>query len=171
MRRFVGFGLAALVISTGGAARAAVLDGIQGAVLVNAGGGYRAVKRPMQLKPGYAVKANRDGRAIVTYADGCNVNVEPGSVVSVRESSPCAAPRTSNATGATGSINGGSLLGYQANGGGGGIDGATIAAGAVVVAGVGAGVYLITRDDDDDNHRRGSTLPPLSGGNPPSQSP
>jgi hypothetical protein len=71
-----------------------VLDGINGQVLVNRGRGYRVVKGPMELKPGYSVIANPGGSAVVSYTDGCNVAVAAGSVVAVAAGSPCAADVT-----------------------------------------------------------------------------
>jgi hypothetical protein len=155
--RFVIFGLAAVVLSASGAAHAAVLDAIQGAVLVNGGGGYRVVKGSMQLKPGYSVMANRDGRAIVSYSDGCNVPVEPGSVVTVAQSSPCSARAGYIATGSNGAN-------APAPGG---WDASTVGVGALAVAGVVGAAAFIAHDRDSDR-RPGRTLPPTGGENPTS---
>ena len=75
-----------LASSTAGAA---TLEGIAGVVLVDHGSGFSAVHGQTQLVPGDTVIANPGGSAKVVYDDGCQVPVEPGSVVSVSSQPPC----------------------------------------------------------------------------------
>ena len=80
VRRFVACGLAALVVSLSGTARAATLEDIQGEVLANRGGGYKRVHGPVVLKAGDTiVVAKRGASAVLSYDDGCKVPVDFGS--------------------------------------------------------------------------------------------
>jgi hypothetical protein len=128
-----------------GTARAATLDGIEGQVLVNRGGGYKRVRGPVVLKAGDTiVVANRGGRAVVSYDDGCNVPVEFSSAVVAAAAGPsaCAAQASYKApAGVTGSP------GVPAPGG---MDGTTLAVGAVVVGGAIGAAVLLSRDQKRD---------------------
>jgi hypothetical protein len=161
VRRFVTCGLAVLAVSASATARAATLDGIQGQVLVNRGGGYKRVRGPMVLKAGDSVVANSAGSAIVSYDDGCNVAVKSGAVVTIAAGpSPCAVQVGFKApAGLTGSPGAPQP---------GGEDGTTLAALAVGGA-IGATAFFLSRDDDDKRRPSllagGHQLPP--GGNHP----
>lgn len=72
---------ALLAFLMGASAEAAMLDGVQGTVLVDKGGGYTTAHGPMQLNPGDSAIANPGGT--------CAVPVQPGSVVAVAGQSPC----------------------------------------------------------------------------------
>jgi hypothetical protein len=48
----------------------------------------------VQLNPGDVVVVNPGGSAQLSYADGCNVQVQVGAVVTVGEQSPCATQTT-----------------------------------------------------------------------------
>jgi hypothetical protein len=116
------------------AARAATLEGLQGVVLVDRGGGFSIVNGPTQLKPGDSVIANPGGTAQIVYADGCRVPVNPGDVVATLQQSPCAGGNTqAPAASEGGSINTTTWL----------------VGGAVVGLGAGAAVLLLSDDDDD----------------------
>jgi hypothetical protein len=71
--------------------QAATLEAVQGQVLVNRGSGYQFEVGSSELKPGDMVIANAGASAHITYADGCVVPIEAGSVMTVAERSPCAA--------------------------------------------------------------------------------
>jgi hypothetical protein len=70
---------------------AAEIRAVHGKVLVNAGTGFRAIESTTALKVGDAAIAEPHGLGRVTHGDGCAVDVVPGSVVWIREYSPCAA--------------------------------------------------------------------------------
>ena len=72
-----------------GAAQAATLGSVQGPVLVNTGAGYGPAKGSSELKPGDTVMAKAGGSAQISYDDGCVVEVNVGSVVTVSKESPC----------------------------------------------------------------------------------
>ena len=71
--------------------QAATLEAVQGQVLVNKGSGYQFVIGSAELRPGDMVIANAGASAHVTYADGCVVPIEAGSVTTVGPRSPCTA--------------------------------------------------------------------------------
>jgi hypothetical protein len=127
MRGLITLGLAALALIATGTAWAAVLDGIQGQVLINRGGTYRPAKGPMELKPGDSVTATSGSSAVLSYDDGCSVAVEAGTVVAIAAGpSPCATQ-----------VNVGSAAV-------GGLDGRTLGVGALVVGGVIGAAALIS---------------------------
>jgi hypothetical protein len=149
------FSLAALALSVGTPARAAVLDGINGQVMVKRGGTYRLVKGPMELKPGESVVANPGGSAVISYTDGCNVPVAADSVVAVSEASPCAVsqgPALSDSPEAFafGGDNGAGLNDSPKPFAIGGVDGTTLAIGALAVGGVVGAVALIAGGGEKD---------------------
>src|SRR5262245_26347759 len=72
-----------------GSAFAATVTATQGQVLVNHGNGYQAVVGSTEADPGATVVANPGGSAQIMYDDGCAVAVQPGSVYTVLEKSPC----------------------------------------------------------------------------------
>lgn len=129
------FGAAILLSVSAAHVEAATLEGLQGVVLVDRGGGYGAVQGPTQLNPGDSVIANPGGSASVVYPDGCKVPVVPGSVVAVGSQSPC-----SMETGAVENQALGGLFGFNTT---------TLLIGGVVVAGAVAGIILLTDDDDE----------------------
>ena len=110
--------------------QAATLDGIQGEVMVNRGGGYRFVSGSVELKPGDMIIANSGGSAQLSYDGGCSVLLEAGAVVTVAEQPPCLTTQAA-ATPTTPGLSPG-----------------TLAIGAVVIgAGVGAAVLLNSGGD------------------------
>jgi hypothetical protein len=116
------------------ASQAAMLQEIQGVVLIDRGGGFDSVEGPTQLNPGDSVIVNPGGSAHVVYPDGCRVPVQPGAVVGVNKHSPC-----SNAE-----------QGVVAEGDQGGGFNTTnlLIGGAVVALGAGAAILLIADDDE-----------------------
>ncbi len=76
-------------LAFGPCAQAATVWALQGQVLVSAGQGYRLVDGSAQLEPGGTVVANPGAVAQVTYAGGCKVTVQPGSVYLIAPQGPC----------------------------------------------------------------------------------
>lgn len=79
-------------------AEAAVLDAIQGGVLVSRGGGaYQTVSQPTPLRVGDSVLANPGSGARVVFENGCAIEIEPGMVFTVGEAPPCDAADAASA--------------------------------------------------------------------------
>ncbi len=72
-------------------AQAAKITPIKGEVLVNSGAGYQRIEGTVELKPGDSAIANPSAQGSLVYADGCVVDVVPGMVAWVDQTSPCAA--------------------------------------------------------------------------------
>jgi hypothetical protein len=71
--------------------RTATLEPIQGELLINHGKGFEKVlASKVEAKVGDSVMVSPGGIAKVTYADGCQANVEPGAVMTITKLSPCA---------------------------------------------------------------------------------
>lgn len=68
----------------------AIVVEIQGSVLVNQGQQFEVVPSGTQLKAGDRVMAMSESSALLRYEDGCDVRVEPETVVTLDEGSPCA---------------------------------------------------------------------------------
>lgn len=82
-------GAAVLLAGQVFAAQGVQLAAVKGEVLVSRDG--KLVKAaPGALKPGDRVLARADGRARVTYADGCAVTLKPSAMITVADASPCA---------------------------------------------------------------------------------
>jgi hypothetical protein len=62
---------------------------IEGTLSLNRGDGYVEVLSWADAPSGSQVMANPGSRGKVIYSDGCEVNVSPGSVYTVQDSSPC----------------------------------------------------------------------------------
>jgi len=133
--RVAAIAAAAMVLPLMSAAtQAAMLQEIQGVVLVDRGGGFDITDGPTQLNPGDSVIANPGGGAEVIYPDGCTVPVRPGAIVAAHKKSPCSKEAT-NQEGAEGGEGGGAL------------DATTLlVGGAAVGLGVGAAILLIADD-------------------------
>ena len=84
------FGCAVLTSSSSWAATGATVVPSQGAVLVNKGNGFSQIKKPVKLRVGNSVMVGPEGSALVAYADGCQVKVQPGAVTTIAALSPCA---------------------------------------------------------------------------------
>jgi hypothetical protein len=83
-------GAALFCSSSWAATKSTSVDPAKGVVLVNRGHGFVQISKPVKLKVGNAVMVGPDGGAIITYADGCPVNVIPGTVETIAALSPCA---------------------------------------------------------------------------------
>ena len=78
-----------LVIFQGGPAQAATLAPEKGQVLLNKGDGFQLATGPTEVAVGAQVVANPESKARITFADGCTVDIRPGSVFIVAKQSPC----------------------------------------------------------------------------------
>lgn len=63
---------------------------VEGPVQVNQGEEFRPLKLNQSLNEGDRVMALRKGTATIHYEDGCDLRVEPETMVEVPEESPCA---------------------------------------------------------------------------------
>lgn len=99
---------------------AASVSTTQGQVLINRGQGYQQLDGTAEAAPGAQVVANPGGQAQVVYPDGCAVSVQPGTVYTIAQNSPCQAGVP-------------------------GINGMTFAIGAAAV-GIGAAIYFSQKD-------------------------
>jgi hypothetical protein len=120
-------------------ALATTVEVVQAEVSVNRGDGYKPLAGKTTVYAGHLVMAAPNGSAKVIYDDGCVVEVAPGAVVAVYETSPCQAQTAAVDTSAqTGAAN--PRRGY-------------IIAG-VVVAGIAGGIVALSSaggDDEDDD--------------------
>jgi len=79
--------LAAFLVSS--AASAATVETVEGQLSLNQGDGYRPIAAVAAANSGDLVMASPGGSGKIVYADGCVVEVRPGTVVPVRSQSPC----------------------------------------------------------------------------------
>jgi hypothetical protein len=79
--------LAAFLVSS--AASAATVETVEGQVSLNRGDGYRPIAVVAAAKSGDLVMASPGGSGKIVYADGCAVEVKPGTVIAVQSQSPC----------------------------------------------------------------------------------
>ena len=121
--------VAAVVLLSAGAAHAATLTPLQGQVLLNTGGGYKAITQPVEVKPGDSILVNPDGLAQLAYDNCATYEIKPGDVVYVAEKDtvPCAG----------GAVDGAGLGGLGTNGLV--IGGIAVAVGVGIVVGVSSG--------------------------------
>jgi hypothetical protein len=68
---------------------AATVQSVQGQVSVNQGQGFHQINGAVELKAGDSVIVSPGGSATVSYADGCNVGLQPGAVMVIPDLSPC----------------------------------------------------------------------------------
>jgi len=124
---------AAVAVATlflAGASHAATLTPIEGAVLLNTGGGYKPVTQAVEVKQGDSILVNPGGLAQFAYDNCATYEIKPGDVVYVadKDSIQCAG----------GLVEGGAGLGgLGANGLV--IGGLAVAVGVGIVAGVSSG--------------------------------
>jgi len=62
----------------------------QGNLVINQGQGFQPVNSRIDANVGDSVMVGPDGSATVVYDDGCTVDVQPGSVMTISPISPCA---------------------------------------------------------------------------------
>ena len=140
---------ASVFCSTG--ALAITAEVVQPEVSVNRGDGYIPLTAPTTVSPGHLVMAAPNGSGRIVYNDGCVVEVQPGAVVAVYETSPCQAQTGDvNNSAQEGAANTGSRRGYIIAG----VVVAAIAGGAIALSASGDGdddgVKTALIDDDDD---------------------
>ena len=70
-------------------ALAATVDSVQAPVSLNTGNGFRHIAGTTGAKVGDQVMAGPGGSAKIVYGDGCVEQVDPGTVVTVKEAPPC----------------------------------------------------------------------------------
>jgi hypothetical protein len=141
-RFFAAVAVAIALDSTG--ALATTVEVVQPQVFVNRGDGYKPETKTSGVSAGHIVMAAPNGSAKIVYDDGCVVEVQPGAVVSVYETSPCQAQTGAVDTSSQVAAGSGSRRGY-------------ILAG-VVVAGVVGGVFALTSGGDDDGDNAQTAL-------------
>ncbi len=83
--------LATVAAASPALAQVAEVSPVRGEILVNAGGGFRAITGAAPLQSGDATFARSKALGRLVYADGCSIDVAPGSVIWVRAQSPCKA--------------------------------------------------------------------------------
>lgn len=81
-------------LATFGVANATTAENLGGMVRVNQGRGYAPLHGAGPVQAGDSVMADLRGTGRIVYDDGCVVDVRPGSVVTVSDTSPCARPAT-----------------------------------------------------------------------------
>jgi hypothetical protein len=62
----------------------------QGDVSINQGQGFQKIDGRIDANAGDSVMVSPNGSATVSYPDGCQVNVQPGALVTIAPLSPCA---------------------------------------------------------------------------------
>ena len=77
-----------LLLST--ACFAATIEPGQGQLSVNQGQGFAPVNNRIDAKVGDSVMVSPNGSAVVSYPDGCKVDLQPGAVMTIAPLSPCA---------------------------------------------------------------------------------
>ena len=65
-------------------------DDVEGVVQVNRGNGFVPLREGEVLKPGDRVMAMNDGGADLKFSDGCELEVDEETIVTVPEKSTCA---------------------------------------------------------------------------------
>ncbi len=84
--------LATLSLCTAGWAEpiSTTVQPLQGTLSINHGKGFLPVKARVAVTSGDRVMVSPRGSAMVVYADGCKVDVKPGTVMAIAPLSPCA---------------------------------------------------------------------------------
>jgi hypothetical protein len=85
LRKLISIAFVAMFMN--GAAQAAVVADVQGAVQVNRGDGYQKAGNGTGVGPGDRVRTG-DGSAAIVYENGCAVKVHPHRLVTVLPSPP-----------------------------------------------------------------------------------
>jgi hypothetical protein len=95
-----------------------------GGVAISGGSGFQQIMGKTEVHAGDSVVASPGGHAKIVYDDNCVVNVDPGAVVTVQETSPCKAGIAPAAGGHIGwyvvgaGVVGGAIAGIVLSGGG-----------------------------------------------------
>lgn len=84
---------------------------IEGSVLLNQGEQFADAVIDTPTKEGDRVMAMEKARAVIQFDDGCDLEVDPGTIVTVPDKSPCAGAIVSvEQVAPTGTVAGGSTL-------------------------------------------------------------
>lgn len=120
----------------------ATLSVVEGPITINQGEQFIAARPSQSVKAGDRIMAADGSSATVTYADGCNLQIAAGTLVTLPATSPCAGgvPLVQGTMPA-----GGAVVGSTAATGSTGATVAWIAGGVLV----GVGVHELIEDDDD----------------------
>jgi hypothetical protein len=104
----------AAVVLFATACPAATLVPVRGQLSVNHGQGFEQVSGATEASAGDSVMVSPDGSANVVYDDGCKIALQPGSVMTIAELSPCASgsyAQEPDRFGLAGAVFGGVVLG------------------------------------------------------------
>lgn len=130
--------LLAMSLAWGAEAGAATVEVIEDEVFLRRDVGYERVPGSAQAGAGDSVMAGEFGVGRIIYANGCEVTVKPGTVVTVK-----AEPSSSCKTPAAWGSKSPPVLGA-------GLSTHHVLVGTAVAAGVGVGIYYLTKSSDDD---------------------
>jgi len=108
-----------------------------GGVAISHGFGFQQIGGRTEVTAGDSVIASPGGHAKIVYANGCVVDVNPGAVVTVQETSPCKAGALP--------VGGGHVGWYVV--------------GAAVVGGAVAGIVLGTSSSSHEHHPAPAAAP------------
>lgn len=126
------------------AAVAATLTHQSGDVLVNLGSGFQPLTVPAEIPPGTQMMVRPGGSAFMKFANGCEIQVGPGSVWVVPQKPPCGELRKSSTEPANGTPKDGPPPPAPGN--------ATWFVTPLIVAGGGAAaIMLLTQGGGDDS--------------------
>jgi hypothetical protein len=89
---------AAAIFASSAIAQTATIEPVQGNVSLSQGQGFQRVDSRVPANVGDSVMVGPSGSANVVYPDGCQVNVQPGSVASIAPLSPCASGSLADAS-------------------------------------------------------------------------
>ena len=91
MRTFLAALFVGYPLLIGATCLAATIEPVQGELSINQGEGFEKINGRIDASVGDSVMVSPNGSAIVSYPDGCQVNVQPGAVTTIAPISPCAA--------------------------------------------------------------------------------
>jgi len=66
------------------------LSAVDGTAMINRGDGFKPLEAGAEIRPGDKVLMPKDGAGKVTFRDGCTVQLQPGQMLSMSATSPCA---------------------------------------------------------------------------------
>jgi hypothetical protein len=136
MRPFLAASLAGCCLIVAGPCLAATVEPVQGQLSVNHGQGFVKVDGRIDANVGDAVMVSPNGSAVVSYPDGCKIDVQPGAVMTIAPISPCASGSYAAELPVTAPV----AAPVAAP-----VDPYLVVAGAGVLAAIGVGIYEVTR--------------------------
>ncbi|HDK38138.1 MAG TPA: hypothetical protein ENG92_03895 [Thiolapillus brandeum] len=91
MLKKIGYVLVSLLVACGGVAMAeseyAILEGMEGNVLVDMGSGFQEASSGAELNKGFRVMVTKGGKAIIKYASGCEEIILGSKIIIIDK--PC----------------------------------------------------------------------------------